>query len=267
MSVGAVEDLSTGIAHLDAAVAACPRGSRELPGLANNLANALRRRFHRLREITDLDAAIEQLQHALDATDTDSVNRPGLHRKLAAALTDAQQAVLAEGGTSTDFADDAITAAQSAAEALPREHPDHDDVQEILAGAWLQRALTTHHKADFDHAVTAARAALAVGDEHASTLANCLVERFNRFRDDTDRAEAATRYRRIATDPARAAEVALRDARNWGSWNPYPPGTSRSVARSPRHPRAGNGITPSTRGRSAHTRSSTRRNNHTGVEP
>lgn len=108
LSVGAVEDLSTGIAHLDAA--ACPRGSRELPGLANNLANALRRRFHRLREITDLDAAIEQLQHALDATNTDSVNRPGLHHNLAAALTDAQQAVLTEGGTSTDLAADAITA-------------------------------------------------------------------------------------------------------------------------------------------------------------
>ena len=49
-------------------------------------------------------------------------------------------------------------------------------------------------------------------------MANCLSERFDRFGDAGDRAEAGRRYRRLATDPGRGPEQALRDARNWGGW-------------------------------------------------
>lgn len=88
---GDLPDLDEAIAWGRAAVADAGNGT-SLAGALNNLGVALHSRFEQLRDRSDLDAAIESLQAAVDATQDGSPDEPGHRSNLGGALLDRYRA-------------------------------------------------------------------------------------------------------------------------------------------------------------------------------
>jgi tetratricopeptide (TPR) repeat protein len=120
MARGNAADLDAAIAHAQAAVAATPPDSPDLPGRRNNLGNSLSARYGCTGQVADLDAAIAHAQAAVAATPPDSPHYAAMRNNLGRFLSERY----GRSGQVADL-DAAIAHAQAAVAATPPDSPDY----------------------------------------------------------------------------------------------------------------------------------------------